>query len=119
MGGDRRAADLSRALPPELRHHLAVLVPDLTAEIAGVARAGPVPCGLGIEDHHVAAVARERERGGKPDVARAHNHRLRLRRRPGVRCLRARRQVPPIGRRLEIRRQHIAARHRTLRPLAR
>ena len=88
MGGDRRAADLSGALAPELRHHLAVLVPDLTAEIAGVARAGPVPCGLGIEDHHVAAVARERERGGKPDVARAHNHRLRLRRRP-------RRPLPP------------------------
>ena len=51
MGGDRRAANLSRALPPELRHHLAVLVPDLAAEIAGIARAGAVPCGLGIEHH--------------------------------------------------------------------
>ena len=45
MGGDRRAANLSRALPPELRHHLAILVPDLTAEIAGIAGAGAVPCG--------------------------------------------------------------------------
>ena len=118
MGGDRRAADLSGALPPELRHHLAVLVPDLAAEIAGVAGAGPVPCGLSIEHHRLPAPPRQSERGGKPHVPGAHDHRLRFRRRHGLLWLRPRREVPPVWRRLEIRRHHIAPRHRTLRTSA-
>ena len=107
VGGDRRAADLGGPRAPELGHHVAVLVPDLAAEIAGVPGAGAVACGLGIEDHRLTAPAREGERGGKPDVARAHDHHLSLSRRRLVRDIRPRREIPPIGRGLEIRRQHV------------
>ena len=113
VGGDRRAADLRCPLAAQLRHHVAVLVPDLPAEIAGIARAGPVPRRLGVEHQRLPAPACERERGGKPDVPRPHDHRLGLARRRGPRRLRPRRQVPPIRRGLEIGRQHVV-RHRTL-----
>ena len=95
--GDRRAADLRRPLAPELRHHLAILVPDLAPEIAGIAGAGAVAGGLGIEDHRVPPPAHQRKRGGKPHIAGAHDHHLGLRRRPLVRHVGARRQVPPVG----------------------
>ena len=97
VGGDRRAADLRRPLPPELGHHLAILVPDLAPQIAGIAGAGAVPGGLGIEHHHAPPPAHQRKRGGKPHIAGAHDHHLGLRRGPLVGHIGARRQVPPVG----------------------
>ena len=115
--GDRRAADLRRPLAPELRHHLAILAPDLAPEIAGIAGAGAVPGGLGIEHHHAPPPAHQRKRGGKPHIAGPHDHHLSLRRRPLVGHVGAGRQVPPVGGGPKIRRQHVA-RHRPLRPLS-
>ena len=103
--GNRLVRQHLGALRPELRHERAELGPQRAPDIAGIARARAVADLLGVEHEGVAPAARQRQRRREPDVARADDHDVG---RGGQRRLgqhRARRRVPPIGRRLEVGRE--------------